>query len=43
MKKFDAAVAAYDVATLHKIRGLEPKLIEEAAIAAELALARYHF
>lgn len=43
LKRFDAAVSAYDVATLHKIRGIDSALLDEAVTAAELALARYHF
>lgn len=43
LKRFDAAIASYDVPTLHQIQGIEPPLIEEALLAAELALARYHF
>lgn len=36
-------MSAYDVETIHKIKGVEAPLIDEALMAAELALARYHF
>lgn len=36
-------MSVYDVETIHKIKGVEAPLIDEALMAAELALARYHF
>lgn len=43
LRKFEAAVDAYDVKTLHAVRGIDDALVEEAFVSAELALARYHF
>lgn len=43
LKKFDAAVGTYDVKTLHAVKGISDPLVNEALLAAELALARYHF
>ncbi|MDQ1344108.1 MAG: rep/recomb RecO protein [Patescibacteria group bacterium] len=43
LKRFDTAISSYDVGTLHSIKGIDDGLVNEAFLAAELALARYHF
>lgn len=42
LKKFEKAVDAYDVPTVSNIRGIDPPLVREALLVAELALVRYH-
>lgn len=41
MRKFGIAAEAYDVKTLHAIRGIDGRLVEEAAAVAEIAIARH--
>jgi recombinational DNA repair protein (RecF pathway) len=43
LRKFERAVERYDLATVSKMKGVDPPLVREAVLAAELALARYHF
>ncbi len=42
LRKFEKAIERYGVAAVCKMKGIDPPLVREAVLAAELALARYH-